>query len=225
LIKRQQGEPIAYLVGFKEFWSLKLAVSPATLIPRPDTEILVEQVLAMYEDDEQTNFTCLDLGTGTGAIALALASEKPNWKIEAVDFNEQAVKLAQTNTRSHQLSNVKVYQSNWFEQIDKDKKFSVIVSNPPYIDPEDKHLSLGDVRFEPKSALTADNAGMEDIIHIVTKAQYYLEDGGLLFLEHGFEQGQSVREIFSTLGYKNIETIKDFGDNERISFARFNTLY
>lgn len=216
LQRRVVGEPIAYIVGIQEFWSLPLRVSPATLIPRPDTEILVELVLEHFA--EVTSLYCLDLGTGTGAIALALASEQPSWKIEAVDFNIDAVKLAQQNAKELQLCQVNIFQSNWFSAVDSNN-FDVIVSNPPYIDCLDENLSRGDVRFEPDSALVADEEGLADIRHIAVQALGFLKPKGALYLEHGFEQGQAVRNLLLLLGYDNAQTVRDFSGHERITWA------
>jgi len=217
LSRRAQGEPIAYITGEKEFWSLPFAVSKATLIPRPDTETLVELVLELYSDDE--HLTCLDLGTGTGAIALAIASEKATWKIEAIDFNIEAVKLAQFNAKNLNLAQVAIYQSDWFSGILKNKKFDIIVSNPPYIDGDDINLNQGDVRFEPSSALVAFEQGLADIKHIANKARSFLNTDGKLFFEHGFEQGHAVRTILTDLGYENAQTKQDLNGHERISWA------
>lgn len=222
LSRRAEGEPIAYITGEKEFWSLLFTVSKATLIPRPDTETLVELVLDLYHNDE--SITCLDLGTGTGAIALALASEKSTWKIDATDFNVEAVKLAQYNAKNFNLTHVNIYQSDWFEEISKNKKFDIIVSNPPYIDGDDINLSQGDVRFEPKSALVATEQGLADIKHIADKARCFLHTGGKLFFEHGFEQGQAVRTILTGLGYKNAQTKQDLNGHDRISWAIYPRL-
>ncbi|NQY37086.1 MAG: peptide chain release factor N(5)-glutamine methyltransferase [Alteromonadaceae bacterium] len=218
LERRVQGEPIAYIVGAKEFWSLSLFVSPATLIPRPDTETLVEQILL---DHPVSHLSCLDLGTGTGAIALALASEMPNWQIDAVDFNVEAVLLAQKNAKNNNLAQVNIYQSDWFDQISPDKKFDVIVSNPPYIDNIDEHLFQGDVRFEPKSALVAEQQGLADIIHIAAQARKYFAEQGALLLEHGYKQSAHVQKILSEMGYVDIKTIKDLAGNDRITKARY----
>ena len=218
MARRLEGEPVAYITGTREFWSLPLKVSPATLIPRPDTEVLVEQVLA---DHPQPELSCLDLGTGTGAIALALASEQPAWRIDALDFNEQAVELARENARQLKLERVSIYQSDWFEQVAEDKSFDIIVSNPPYIDGEDKHLSEGDVRFEPETALVAAENGLADIKTIAAKARAYLADGGSLYFEHGFEQGAQVRQILTELGYTDAKTTRDYGGNDRITQANW----
>ncbi len=219
LARRENGEPIAYIVGYKEFWSLNFKVSPATLIPRPDTELLVEQILA---DHDVEHLSCLDLGTGTGAIALALASEKPFWKIDAVDFSQQAVELAQDNAKQLQLDRVNIFQSHWFENIpsaSQAEKYQIIVSNPPYIDPQDDHLLIGDVRFEPKSALIAEQQGMADIRYIIQQAQRFLSDDGWLYFEHGYDQAEAVREAFLQEGYHDINTKKDYNANDRITYA------
>jgi release factor glutamine methyltransferase len=219
LSRRAEGEPIAYITGIKEFWSLPFAVSKATLIPRPDTETLVELVLELYPDNKV--ITCLDLGTGTGAIALALASEKAMWKIDAIDFNPDAVALAQRNAQALNLAQVDIYQSDWFKGVSKNTKFDIIVSNPPYIDSDDINLSHGDVRFEPKSALVSSEQGLADIKHIANKARCFLNTEGKLFFEHGFEQGHAVRTILTDLGYKNVQSKQDLNGHERISWATY----
>lgn len=216
LVRRVNGEPIAYIIGEKEFWSLPLKVSPATLIPRPDTEILVEQALEIFTENVH-DVHCLDLGTGTGAIALALASEHNNWHIDAVDFNQQAVELAQENAQQLNLAQVTIYQSDWFAQVNKEKQFDLIVSNPPYIDENDPHLKAGDVRFEPKSALVANDEGLSDIILIAKKARCYLKVNGYLLFEHGYQQGSAVRTILAELGYTNIYTVTDLANHERVT--------
>ena len=217
LSRRAEGEPIAYLVGVKEFWSLPFAVSKSTLIPRPDTETLIELILDLHADDKV--LTCLDLGTGTGAIALALASEKPLWQIDALDFNTEAVSLAQYNANNLSLKQVSIYQSDWFDSVDENKKFDLIVSNPPYIDDNDVNLTQGDVRFEPKSALVASEQGLADIKHIANKARFFLNANGQLYFEHGFEQGLEVRNILTSLGYKHAQTVRDLNGHERVTWA------
>ena len=222
LVRRVNGEPIAYILGEKEFWSLPLKVSTATLIPRPDTEILVEQVLNIFAEDSADNklaIQCLDLGTGTGAIALALASEHKDWQIDAVDFNQDAVALAQQNAQQLNLAHVTIYQSDWFTQVDNEKRFDVIISNPPYIDENDPHLNEGDVRFEPKSALVAEEQGLGDIIFIAQQARNYLKNKGYLLFEHGYQQAQAVQQILADLGYQHIITLKDFANNDRVTQA------
>ena len=219
LASRLKGEPIAYLTGMKEFWSLPLKVSKATLIPRPDTETLIELVLEQFGQKE--NVSCLDLGTGTGAIALALASEKATWIIDAVDFSSDAVQLARTNANNCQLAHVNIFQSDWFAQIDDFKKYDLIVSNPPYIDSEDINLEQGDVRFEPSSALIAEDKGLADIKHIAKTSCAFLNSQGQLFLEHGYEQGAAVREILLNNGFENAQTAQDLNGHDRITWAIF----
>ncbi|TRX57487.1 peptide chain release factor N(5)-glutamine methyltransferase [Thalassomonas sp. M1454] len=216
LNRRLKGEPVAYITGKREFWSLDFLVAPCTLIPRPDTEILIEAVL---ENNTDNRVSVLDLGTGTGAIALALASEHASWDIDAVDFNEEAVALAQTNAKQLSLEQVKIYQSDWFSSIDTDKRFNVIVSNPPYIAKDDEHLAQGDVRFEPLSALVAEDDGYADIKHIVENARNFLSSNGQLYLEHGFEQHVQVQNILNDYGYQNIKTFNDYGGNPRITMG------
>jgi len=217
--RRQQGEPVAYILGYKEFWSLNFKVSPATLIPRPDTEVLVELVLNNHQEDF---LSCLDLGTGTGAIALALASENKQWQIDAIDFSDAAVSLAQLNAQQLDLAHVDIFQSDWFDNIQPLKKYDVIVSNPPYIDCSDVHLAQGDVRFEPKSALVAKEHGLADIALIIEQAQIYLSVKGYLYFEHGFTQAEDVQAIFHKHGYFEVTTIKDYNGNDRVTYACYN---
>ena len=214
LARRIEGEPIAYIVKTREFWSLPLQVSPATLIPRPDTEVLVEQVLHNHTDK---HLRCLDLGTGTGAIALALASEQVHWQIDALDFSHDAVALAKGNAQRLNLSHVNIYQSDWFNAVSDDKRFDIIVSNPPYIDEQDPHLAEGDVRFEPLSALVAPDNGLADIKIIARQALQFLNSGGAIYIEHGFEQGAAVQSVLTDCGYEKIITYKDYNGNDRIT--------
>jgi release factor glutamine methyltransferase len=216
--RRLQGEPIAYIIEEGEFWSLPFYVSPATLIPRPDTELLVEHILARHVESD---LSCLDLGTGTGAIALSLASEHQSWKINAIDFNDEAVSLAKKNAKRLELPQVDIYQSDWFSNVKSTQKFNIIVSNPPYIDENDHHLNEGDVRYEPLSALVAGDHGFSDIKKIAKQAQLYLKNNGALYLEHGFEQAEGVRKILNQLEYQSIETIKDYSGNDRVTCAVF----
>ena len=216
LARRKTGEPVAHLTGEREFWSLPLYVSAATLIPRPDTECLVEQALARLPDGP---CRILDLGTGTGAIALALASERPDCQITAVDVMPDAVALAQRNLARLGFSNVQINQSSWFSALAQ-HAFEMIVSNPPYIDEHDPHLSQGDVRFEPLTALVAANDGLADIEHIITTAREHLVPGGWLLLEHGWTQGAAVRALFSAAGYASVETCRDYGGNERLTLGK-----
>ena len=212
LERRLHGEPIAYIVGHRDFWDLKLNVSPETLIPRCDTELLVETALSLLNEDAQS---VLDLGTGTGAIALSLAKSQPNLQVLGVDFNLN-VALAQKNQVLNEIKNAAFLQSHWFDAIPA-QKFSMIVSNPPYIDHDDPHLEQGDVRFEPKSALVALDEGLADIRLIVHQAQDYLAPKGYVLIEHGYLQGKSVREIFTQGGFVDVETRLDYAGKERIT--------
>ncbi len=214
--KRLNGVPVAHLVGMREFWSLPLKVNDSTLIPRPDTEILVESALEICPDDADI----LDLGTGTGAIILALASERPQAKCVAIDFSYDAIQLATENARQLNIHNVLFKQSNWFANVDG--QYDLIVSNPPYIDENDHHLQQGDVRFEPLSALVAGNKGLADIELIAGQAPAYLKEGGALLIEHGFEQGEAVRNILKDASYARIKTVKDYGGNERVTMAFYH---
>ena len=214
--RRLQGEPVSHITGCREFWSLQLEVNPTTLIPRPDTETLVELAL---ECEVPKNAKVLDLGTGTGAIALALGSEMPTWDITAVDRIDDAVALAKRNQQRLAINNVTVEQSNWFSAL-KNKKFDLIVTNPPYIEHDDVHLYQGDVRFEPLSALVADDAGMADIKQIITQSRDYLHASGYLLIEHGFEQSAAVRHIFNQMAFINVSTVKDLGNNDLVTFGQ-----
>jgi release factor glutamine methyltransferase len=219
LVRRIEGEPIAYITGIKEFWSLPLHVSKATLIPRPDTETLVEVVLDQFQSEE--NINCLDLGTGTGAIALALASENSTWNVSGLDFNTEAVELAQLNAKNCQLTRVHFFQSDWFSNVEPNKKFDLIVSNPPYIDCEDSNLTQGDVRYEPNSALIASDNGLADIKHIANIARDFLAEKASLYFEHGYQQGSDVRNILLSLGYENPKTAQDLNGHDRVTWASY----
>lgn len=216
LQRRLDGEPIAYILGYREFWSLTLATEPSTLIPRADTETLVEWALELPLGPKAE---VLDLGTGTGAIALALASENPGWNVQGVDLQAGAVALASRNARDNHLSHVTFCQSSWFEQVSG--QFDLIVSNPPYIDPEDHHLDEGDVRFEPRSALIADEQGLADLRHIVDQSRLYLNGDGWLLVEHGYDQQAAVTELFRQAGYLDVATREDLGGNPRITGGRW----
>ena len=227
LARRLKGEPIAYILGEKEFWSLPLNVSEDTLIPRPDTEILVEKALDIALEKlhkKNSPLRILDLGTGTGAIALALTSEltprcqKQGVQLEivGVDFMPNAVLLAKSNAVKNQLNAI-FLQSHWFEKVTG--KFDIIVSNPPYIDQNDVHLSRGDLRFEPRSALVAEEQGYADLRHIIEQAPHYLKENGALLLEHGWQQGAKVRSIFRENSGQQVATVRDYGDNERVTLG------
>ncbi|UQY45848.1 peptide chain release factor N(5)-glutamine methyltransferase [Erwinia sp. PK3-005] len=217
IARRARGEPVAHLTGEREFWSLPLTVSPVTLIPRPDTEILVEQALARLPDYA---VDILDLGTGTGAVALAIASERPDCQVIGIDRVAEAVQLAQHNAQKLQIANAAFLRSDWFSAL-AGKKFALIVSNPPYIDAADAHLQQGDVRFEPLSALVADDQGLADIRHIAQAARHYLLPQGALLLEHGWQQGESVRTILSAQNYQAVATCQDYAGHDRVTAGNY----
>ncbi|PVZ15942.1 MULTISPECIES: peptide chain release factor N(5)-glutamine methyltransferase [unclassified Pseudomonas] len=216
LARRNQGEPVAYILGQQGFWSLDLEVAPHTLIPRPDTELLVETALECLP---AASVRALDLGTGTGAIALAMARERAGWQVTAVDRVEQAVALAERNRQRLGLANVRVLSSHWFSNL-AGERFELIVSNPPYIAEKDPHLVAGDVRFEPASALVSGADGLDDIRHIIAHASGHLAERGWLLLEHGYDQAPRVRELLAEHGFEQVESRRDLGGHERISLGR-----
>lgn len=214
---RAQGEPVAYLTGEREFWGLPLATSRHTLIPRPDTETLVEAALVRALAPAGR---LLDLGTGTGAIALAFASERPGWQVTGLDLRDEAVALARANAARLRLDNVTFLQSDWFAALDAGARFELIVSNPPYISEDDPHLARGDVRFEPRSALVAADDGMADLVHLIEGAWTRLCASGCLLLEHGHTQAESVRAALDRAGYINVESLTDLQGHERVTLGQ-----
>ncbi len=216
LQRRRTGEPVAYILGQQGFWKLDLEVAPHTLIPRPETEMLVEAALELVPAFAPAQV--LDLGTGTGAIGLALANDRQQWKITAVDRVPEAVALAERNRQRLQLDNAEVLNSHWFSALEG-RHFDLIISNPPYIAETDPHLSMGDVRFEPGSALTSGPDGLDDLRTIISEAPAHLTPGGWLLLEHGYDQGPAVRELLIRHGFERIQTRRDLGEHERITFG------
>lgn len=217
LMQREQGVPIAYITGYREFWSRNFKVTPDVLIPRPDTELLVELSLSLIEN--KSGVRIIDLGTGSGAIAITLAAERLDIDVTAIDDSEQALAVARQNALTHQADNIRFIHSNWFAEVPSDNKFDLIISNPPYIAPQDPHLSQGDLRFEPKKALVASNQGLEDIRNICRYAKKYLANQGMLLIEHGFDQKVEVQEIFALFSYDNINTHKDLSGNPRVTIG------
>lgn len=244
LKRRQTGEPMAYILGSREFYGLDLIVTPDTLIPRPDTETLVEAALGKIPQSDITqnlpsrsrsesvltsgldfdlrqndNISVLDLGTGSGAIALAIAKSCPQVSITAVDASSAAIAIANKNARNLNLTNVQFVLSNWFDDITHEK-FDVIVSNPPYIEQNDMHLSQGDLRFEPLSALASGVDGLDDIRRIISNCLVYLKPQGWLMLEHGYNQAEQVADLMAETGLTNVETIRDLGGNDRVTIGK-----
>jgi release factor glutamine methyltransferase len=217
LNRRLNGEPMAYILGCREFYGLDLMVTPDTLIPRPDTETLVEAALAKISN--VPNQSILDLGTGTGAIALAIAKNRPQASITAVDASVGALKVAKQNAENLSIHNVEFVFSNWFENLEN-QKFDVIVSNPPYIEDQDIHLTQGDLRFEPISALASGVDGLDDIRQIIGDCLIYLKPQAWLMLEHGYNQAVQVADLMADVGLTNIETIKDLGNNDRVTIGK-----
>lgn len=235
--KMQQGTPLAYLTGQQEFWSLNFKVNQHTLIPRPDTEILIEQVLAWINsqpksvDDDNKPKRLLDLGTGSGCIAISLAhelnksnpnSKAENWQVIAVDLSLEALKIAKHNAMVNEVADIEFIQSSWYDALSTQDEplFDVIVSNPPYIDEEDEHLAR--LVAEPISALSAPNHGLADIEHIVQQAPQHLNVGGLLAIEHGFDQGLAVRQLFLDNRFESVHTVQDFGGNDRVTLGHLS---
>jgi release factor glutamine methyltransferase len=215
--QRQQGIPVAYLTGSREFWSRDFLVTPDVLIPRADTELLIELCLALIPTDKPCKI--IDLGTGSGIIAITLATERPLAELTGIDFSMAALAIAKANAEQHQISNVQFYQSDWFESV-PDGKYQIIVSNPPYIAEDDQHLQLGDLRFEPLSALSATESGLSDIRIIVNEAYARLESGGYLLIEHGYDQQQQVQGIFNDCHYHQVQTVTDLAGLPRVTFGQ-----
>lgn len=214
LTRREQGEPVAHLTGEREFFGRRFCVTADTLIPRPDTETLVELALQL---GPACPARVVDLGTGTGAIGLSLALERPQWQVTLTDLSAAALSVAESNAR--QLGgDVTLQQGSWLEGCHG--PFDLIVSNPPYIDPADHHLEEGDVRFEPRSALVADQRGLADLATIITQASTRLVAGGWLLLEHGYQQGDEVRALMEASGFDAVRTERDLGGNERVTLGQ-----
>ena len=218
--RRVAGEPIAHILGRREFWSLDLEITPATLIPRPETELLVELALARIPVDAVWEIA--DLGTGSGAIALAVARERPRCRVTATDVSMAALAVAQDNAQRLAIGNVVFQQGAWYAGLGQ-QRFDVIVSNPPYIRADDPHLRQGDVRFDPLSALVSGADGLDDLRVILAGAPDHLRPGAWLLVEHGYDQGEAVRRLFADAGLVDIESVKDLAGHPRVTLGQMAT--
>lgn len=215
--RRAAGEPVAYLTGRRGFWTLDLAVTPDTLIPRPETELLVELALERVADGLPARI--LDMGTGSGAIALALARERPGAEVTATDRSAAALEVARRNAHDHDIGNVRFALGDWYQPV-RGMRFGLIASNPPYIADGDGHLERGDLRFEPAGALASGGDGLDALRVIAAGAREHLQPGGWLLVEHGLEQGPAVRALFAEAGLEAVETARDLEDRERVTLGR-----
>jgi release factor glutamine methyltransferase len=218
LVRRAAGTPVAHLTGRREFWGLDLKVSPDTLIPRPDTELLVESALELGAG--RPGLRVLDLGTGSGAVALAIAHEHPGWQVTAIDASAAALAIARDNAAALGLDHVQLLAGHWFDAIAAGAQFDLIVSNPPYVCETDPHLSRGDVAHEPRSALTAGRDGLDDLRQIIAQTPARLAPGGWLALEHGWDQGGAVRQLLQAAGFDRITTCQDLAGHDRVTLGR-----
>lgn len=216
--KRRQGQPIAYLTGVKEFWSREFIVSPDVLIPRPETELLIERCLELTDDNQLVNI--IDLGTGSGIIAITLAAERPNAKLTATDISKAALIIAQQNATKHKLNNIQFYQSHWFDDVPFGN-FDLIISNPPYVATYDPHLQQGDLRFEPQTALISGPDGLKDIRIIAESACHRLRKGGFLVFEHGYDQGLAAFNLLQSLNFNQVQTFKDLAGQARVTLGQY----
>lgn len=220
LHRRCTGEPIAYLIGERDFWDMTLRVSSDTLIPRPETETLVEQALARIPPN--VHWQIADLGTGSGAVALAIARERPGSQLTATDISAAALAIARDNAARYDVTNIRFAEGAWLVPL-ANERYEMIVSNPPYVHPNDPHLQQGDLRFEPLSALHSSPDGLADIRSICDTARQHLQPGGWLLLEHGFDQGSATRACLTELGYQQVQTIEDLAHNPRVSLGCWNS--
>ena len=216
--ERKSGTPIAYITGYRDFWSLRLKVTPDTLIPRADTELLVETALTLKNVEKPCDV--IDLGTGTGAIALSLANECPSWRITATDINPKTLAVAKENAQTLELA-VSFKESVWFDAIND--RYDLVISNPPYIESDDPHLQQGDLRFEPAGALASGQDGLDDIRRLVQQALKHLKKDGYLLLEHGYQQAEAVHSLMAKAGYIDIETHQDIEGRDRVTLGKIPT--
>lgn len=220
LKRRQEGEPFAYICGEREFYGLSLKVNQETLIPRDDTEVIVDAALSLIPEKLTTPFSLIDLGTGSGTIALAIKNMRQDVDVTAVDFYAETLKIAKHNAQEHQLD-IHFIESNWFVNVPQ-KAFDIIVSNPPYIDPIDQHLDGDGIKFEPKRALIADNSGLADLYHLIETAPLHFNNKGWLLLEHGYDQKIPLQAKMQEMGYQEIKTLQDYGGNDRVTMGYYS---
>lgn len=213
--RRQKGEPIAYIIGHQEFWSMDFFVTPDVLIPRPATEAIIEFVLNLFQE-QSAAFYVADLGMGSGAIACAVAKERPQWKIHATDISKAAITIAEKNITQHQLKNIACFHGSWCEALPR-RDYGLIISNPPYICDNDQHLQA--LKFEPKAALTSGKDGLDDIRIIIQQAPSYLRENGVLIIEHGFDQQEAVLDLLNKAGFKSITGYDDLAKQPRFVSA------
>ncbi|MEM9243674.1 MAG: peptide chain release factor N(5)-glutamine methyltransferase [Pseudomonadota bacterium] len=221
LSRRKQGEPIAYILGHKAFWSLDLTVNKHVLIPRPETELLVETILSLYGHQQRIHL--LELGTGSGAISLSIATERPNWHIIATDKSENALQCAITNAKQLAINTIQFIHSDWYAALTP-QRFDIIVSNPPYLADNDRHFHQSDIRFEPRMALSAGKDGLDAIRSIAKEANYWLKSPGYLILEHGYQQSNAVQDIVSHHHLQIVNTFSDLAGLPRVSLAKYVNL-
>ena len=221
LLKRRcQGEPLAYLLGYKEFWSLRLQVTQDVLVPRPETELLVKLALASVAEERAAKV--IDLGTGCGAIGLAIAYERPQWRVTATDISRKALRVAVRNRDALRLRNIRFVQGSWFLPLGLER-FDLVVSNPPYVSIHDPHLNQPELRHEPKTALVSPEHGLADIKHIIVSARHHLNPSGRLLLEHGYDQGEIVRALLQHHGFREVKTYQDLAGHDRVSLGAWRT--
>ncbi len=219
LTRRQMGEPLAYILGDTEFYGLTLSVSPSVLIPRQDTELLVDAALDLIP--ESVPARVLDIGTGSGAIAIAIASQRPKALVSALDSSSAALTVAKDNACAHKLPAIRFYLSDWFSDLPT-QQFDIIVSNPPYIENDDVHLSQSSLPFEPAQALSSGQDGLDAIRLLCQQAPNWLADNGWLLIEHGYNQGAAVRSLFTQARFNQVTTHRDYGNNDRITLGQWN---
>ena len=217
--RRSEGEPVAYITGMKEFWSLTLNITKHVLIPRPETELLVDLALSYAKDRCEASLA--DLGTGSGAIAVAIAYERPHWEITATDISCKALSIAKSNAQKLELRNLVFVEGDWYAAV-RHQKFHLIISNPPYVWDRDPHLHQPELKYEPCNALISGKGGLQHLRHLIRHASPHLLPGGHLILEHGSEQGAAVRDLFTQYGFNGVGTHRDLAGLERASVGRMD---